>query len=451
MPTESNKPPDTLIKEFRILTKMTSADGIRVVSVNDAKGRRGRPRKVKKGVKIKVSTPGSVSAGAGSTLKRLRASKVSGKARDRHEVSPMDNRVGKRIITAPVNDEISKVLSDLKSGSINSHLKFAIGSTKSVSYDSTSVTTDKDDCNGNDGSFIKLPLDKCPSNNQSESVAKSSGLKNCPENNDMVGDGNISCNKDSSKDGITSAKTDKNVCGIEGPNSGSEHTGMDGVVNTGAVSPTVLDGIADGKDGNSMDFEFGNNDKSRGILKKPIGPFFNVQFGKINGANPFLKKPVGVNSKSRNDTNGKGFAATMLSNQFSADVDRFAEKLKQGSEELALKMEYFPNLVTKLENGNKRIEFSVEELVRGGQAFALQLYGYFVGTSMDYRVVYDNLMKMWRVYGIEDITKTSSGIFYFKFKNEEGMKTVLDSGPWMVQNVPFVLNFWKPGIWLDKT
>nr|GEY39276.1 hypothetical protein CTI12_AA318980 [Tanacetum cinerariifolium] len=97
----------------------------------------------------------------------------------------------------------------------------------------------------------------------------------------------------------------------------------------------------------------------------------------------------------------------------------------------------------KLENGNRRISFSAEEVFKGGQACSLQLYGYFVGTSMDYRVVRSNLMKMWRVYDIEEITKTNAGIFYFKFKSEEGMKKVLESGPWMIQN--------EPGIWLTKT
>ncbi|GJT88378.1 hypothetical protein Tco_1070095 [Tanacetum coccineum] len=55
-----------------------------------------------------------------------------------------------------------------------------------------------------------------------------------------------------------------------------------------------------------------------------------------------------------------------------------------------------------------------------------------------------------RVYGIADITKTSEGLFYFKFKNKEGMKAVLESGPWMINNVPLVLNVWEPGIWLEK-
>ena len=30
------------------------------------------------------------------------------------------------------------------------------------------------------------------------------------------------------------------------------------------------------------------------------------------------------------------------------------------------------------------------------------------------------------------------------------MKAVLESGPWMVNNIPLVLNVWEPGIWLEK-
>ncbi|GJV29410.1 hypothetical protein Tco_1385858 [Tanacetum coccineum] len=66
---------------------MTSSDEIRDASLNDTKVKvmKGRHRKPLKGVKTKVSTPGS--AGAGSVLRRLRTSKVAGKARDRAEVS----------------------------------------------------------------------------------------------------------------------------------------------------------------------------------------------------------------------------------------------------------------------------------------------------------------------------------------------------------------------------
>ncbi|GJT86927.1 hypothetical protein Tco_1068644 [Tanacetum coccineum] len=197
-------------------------------------------------------------------------------------------------------------------------------------------------------------------------------------------------------------------------------------------------------------FEFGKVDSSKGILKKPIGPLLNVQLGS-NFPNPFVKSSGGNNSNENwNSKEGNGFGAKTMSNQYSTIADSFAEKLKQGAEEMALKMEYLPNDVSKLDNGSRRIHFSAEEVLKGAAECSLQLYGYFVGTSMDYRVVRGNLMKMCRKFGIVDITKTNSGIFYFKFSNEEGMKNVLDSGPWMIQNILLVLNIWEPGIWLDK-
>nr|GFA28005.1 hypothetical protein [Tanacetum cinerariifolium] len=94
----------------------------------------------------------------------------------------------------------------------------------------------------------------------------------------------------------------------------------------------------------------------------------------------------GASSSGWNAGVGNKFGSSMLSNQFSADVDRFAEKLKHGSEEMALKMEFTPNSVIKQENGKRRKEFTAEDIVKGGQACSMQLYGYFVGTSMDYRV-----------------------------------------------------------------
>nr|GFC40173.1 hypothetical protein CTI12_AA432400 [Tanacetum cinerariifolium] len=56
---------------------------------------------------------------------------------------------------------------------------------------------------------------------------------------------------------------------------------------------------------------------------------------------------------------------------------------------------------------------------------------------------------MWRVYGIDGTTKNNSVVF-FKFKSKEGMKTILESGPWMVNNVSLALNIWELGIWLEK-
>nr|GFA38536.1 hypothetical protein [Tanacetum cinerariifolium] len=126
------------------------------------------------------------------------------------------------------------------------------------------------------------------------------------------------------------------------------------------------------------------------------------------------------------------------------------DRRDNGVKERELQMKFVPQFVYTQSNETKRIAISVEDIKKGSEACALQLYGYFVGTSVDYKVVNANLSRMWMVYGIADITKTSVVLFYFKFKNEEGMKVVLESGPWMINNVPLLLNVWEPGIWLEK-
>ncbi|GJZ39108.1 hypothetical protein Tco_0585671 [Tanacetum coccineum] len=329
MPLESPKPPDPLVKEFCALIKMSYV-GIRgvsesefraVLSKSNGTGTEGKLRKHHHGIKIRVSTPGSSSTGAGID-----------RAKDVSVVSP--------------NDMV----------------------------------------NGNDGSFIILPLDDNPIvNDQCGSVAKSSSPKASFDCTGMGDVGNASCDHASPFDGITSAKTGMD-CGLEkeGSNIRSEHISIEDVVSTDVASFGVLNGIA-----SDMGFEFGRNES---VIVS-------------NGAK--------TSWVSRED----GFI----------NVESFTEKMRKGVEDRETQLNYV-----------------------GSEACVLQLYGYFVGTSMDYRVVNSNLSRMWRVYGIESITKTSSGIFDFKFKSEEGMKTILESESWMINNIPLVLNLWEPGIWLEK-
>nr|GFB17204.1 RNA-directed DNA polymerase, eukaryota, reverse transcriptase zinc-binding domain protein [Tanacetum cinerariifolium] len=291
---------------------------------------KGLHRKSYRGSKIKVSTPGSVSAGAGSLLKRLRSSKVSGKARDRNETSPLDNRGGKRAENSHVDDLINKVLSDLESGSLNSHLKFSFGSSVENKEDCalSKAYEPNDFVNGNDGSFICVSCDKSLLlDDQCKPVAKSSCLMNGLDPTCMGDVGSMNCDQTCSKDGIAIAEIGSGIdVDMAGPSDRGKLASMEDVVGTGLVSSSPMDGIASDKGGDKF------------------------EFGKIS---------------------------------------------------------------------------SSKEVIKGGQACTLQLYGYFVGTSMDYLVVRGNLIRMWRVYDIEEITKTNLGIFYFKFKSEEGMKSVL--------------------------
>ncbi|GKE03629.1 hypothetical protein Tco_1395647 [Tanacetum coccineum] len=289
-----------------------------------------KPRRIRHGINIKVSTPGSASAGARSTN-------------------------GKRVSSVPMDDEISKVVDNLKSGAIAKNLKFQLGSSSDCR---TTLKADiaLDEINGNDGLFIKAPLDSI----QRSHVAKSSGLEPSCDNTSKGVGGNSSCYHAGSRDGIAIAKIGI-VEGVAGSNSSLEHTSMEDVVSTGVVLTSNLDGIASNKGG--YGFEFGKYDQDKGIIKKPISPLFKVQFGENSLINPFGLR------------------------YYIDDADRFAEKLKQGSEELALKMKYTPSAVSELENRNNITLFSADEVYKGRQACSLQQYGFFVGMSMDYRVV----------------------------------------------------------------
>nr|GEX64048.1 hypothetical protein [Tanacetum cinerariifolium] len=386
MPIKSNEPPDPLFDELCTLTRVRSAEDLCAASFNDTKIKVMKVKHSKPHRGVKISTPGS--AGAGSVLRRLRSAKTSKKARDRNEDSLGDNRGGKRVGSTPMDDENNKVLSNVRSSMLNSNLKFYLGRASVCALNNVSDVNEL----SNDGFFIKSPLDNSGLNDLGCLVAKSCSLQTSFDHT-----GNVN---------------DKDMAGSGTIN---EHTSMEDVVNTGGVCSCSQDGIASYKVGRG--FVFGKKENSNGILNPSVGPFFNVNFSNIASGNPFIKKHVASNGGTWNIDRSKSFGYSMRSNQFSAYVDRFTEKLKQGSKEIALKMEYVPSSVCKLENGNRSISFLAEEVYKGGQACSLQLYGYFVGTSMDYRVVRGNLMRM-RVHDIEDITKTSSG---------------------------------EPGIWLEKT
>ena len=67
--------------------------------------------------------------------------------------------------------------------------------------------------------------------------------------------------------------------------------------------------------------------------------------------------------------------------------------MKKGVEDRELQMNFAPQCVSKSSDGARRVAISVEDIKKGSEACALQLYEYFVGTSMDYRVVNANLSK----------------------------------------------------------
>ncbi|GJR66790.1 reverse transcriptase zinc-binding domain-containing protein [Tanacetum coccineum] len=398
MPVDHSKPPDPLIEEFCSLTGM-KAEGLSQKSFVPSDGNkgsrpRGRPKGVKnrvRSVKVKVQSPGSASVGAGALLKCLGNLKIAGKGRSRSDASPMFES-GKRpnSCNSPVDDALIKVLDKIAyDKNISDRMVFNEGVKDSVdSIGNVVKDTSFYSIKGNDGSFIKKPLDPPIVGVNDASV--------CMENKGDVGMGGVDpC--------IVSNGTSKlNMADVE-------HIKVE---NTRKTIKVVLM-----KDKEDSAFVFGKRHSQKGILNNPPVGLSKVQFG------PSLFY------KSSNVWSFGLFGMNNSKTDRPINIESFAEKMKKGVEDRELQMNLSPQCVSKNSNGSRRISISMEYIKKGSKACALQLYGYFVGTSMDYKVVNANLSRMWRVHGISDITKTSAGLFYFKFKSEEGMKAVLESGP----------------------
>ncbi|GJX09403.1 RNA-directed DNA polymerase, eukaryota, reverse transcriptase zinc-binding domain protein [Tanacetum coccineum] len=104
---------------------------------------------------------------------------------------------------------------------------------------------------------------------------------------------------------------------------------------------------------------------------------------------------------------------------------------------------------TGVNDGREVVMFDDEILKEGIKKWQLTLCGHFVGYRMSYAELRYNLGRMWGRYGLIDIA-TQNDMFLFKFRDEEGLNFILESGPWMVNNKPLFIQKWNTGVIMDK-
>ncbi|GKG10406.1 RNA-directed DNA polymerase, eukaryota, reverse transcriptase zinc-binding domain protein, partial [Tanacetum coccineum] len=61
-----------------------------------------------------------------------------------------------------------------------------------------------------------------------------------------------------------------------------------------------------------------------------------------------------------------------------------------------------------------------------------------------------NLVRMWSRFGLGEIFTTSNDVFCIEFKQEHGMKYVLEKSLWMVGGRPLIVQKWDPDIDFEK-
>ncbi|KAF5809533.1 hypothetical protein HanXRQr2_Chr04g0158251 [Helianthus annuus] len=112
------------------------------------------------------------------------------------------------------------------------------------------------------------------------------------------------------------------------------------------------------------------------------------------------------------------------------------------------RLEFIPPVVSP--EGKKQVLITQDDLRYLAKSFALRLNVYFLGTSMDFKVVNSCFRRLWRLFELDRMSKSSAGFFFFKFKSESGMNQALENGPWMVNNVPVFFSRWEPEVCLEK-
>ncbi|GJS78577.1 RNA-directed DNA polymerase, eukaryota, reverse transcriptase zinc-binding domain protein, partial [Tanacetum coccineum] len=115
-----------------------------------------------------------------------------------------------------------------------------------------------------------------------------------------------------------------------------------------------------------------------------------------------------------------------------AKVNDFTNETVNDGEVINNKLSYIP---IEIIGDDREVVIFDEELVAdlGSQKWNMTLCGYFA----------------WE-YGITDILPHSDGIFLFKFSNEEGLQFGLENGPWLVINIPMLVQKRDPDVCPDR-
>lgn len=94
-------------------------------------------------------------------------------------------------------------------------------------------------------------------------------------------------------------------------------------------------------------------------------------------------------------------------------------------------------LIPCSKNNEGKLVVEMDPIIEeGSKKWNLTVVGYFVGFKMSYREIVGHLKRMWGEYQLEEIIVNESGLYFFKFKSDNGLQGVIENGPWLVDQKP---------------
>ncbi|PWA82932.1 reverse transcriptase domain, Reverse transcriptase zinc-binding domain protein [Artemisia annua] len=209
----------------------------------------------------------------------------------------------------------------------------------------------------------------------------------------------------------------------------------------------------DNNSGNKNDNKL--NDKAdSSAMEHEVNKQLNEVFPTLSEANKQLNvtsdgmnEPSLMDNKDQSDEVNNVRTDANVNNKNEAKVWNNKKNWNDLTKEFEKKLSLIP---TAIEDGRDVVLFDDEMVNEGSVKWNLTLCGQFVGTKMTYSELKYNLSRMWGKFGLKDIV-AHNGLYFFKFRNVEGINQVLENGIWLVNNRPLVVQKWNPSINIVNT
>ncbi|KAL0313776.1 UNVERIFIED_CONTAM: hypothetical protein Scaly_2901800 [Sesamum calycinum] len=100
------------------------------------------------------------------------------------------------------------------------------------------------------------------------------------------------------------------------------------------------------------------------------------------------------------------------------------------------------------QNGEIVIRPTREVVDNGSKKWHSTAVGYFLGRRPYFPQLETFARSNWK--GLQHVSASSSGFFFFRFNNRIAMEDVIEGGPWLFQGQPIVLQAWEQGMSLRR-
>ncbi|KAJ9539131.1 hypothetical protein OSB04_031864 [Centaurea solstitialis] len=144
---------------------------------------------------------------------------------------------------------------------------------------------------------------------------------------------------------------------------------------------------------------------------------------------------VAVDSSSSSSVAG----AAVLGNKGFA-IGSYAAALRNVDSSDGNNLSYFPLNDKKA----SKIELPSDLIKQASVTYQNTLYGYFLGPRLYFPNVVKEVKKLWSKMGFQEAMMNDNGFLFFRFSSIDGMRQVMEGGPWMIRGVPLFVFPWDP-------